>query len=168
MDELQRITTQFVPVEDRIRLAGEGAVGNTHVLWLTRRLADRLMPVLLRWLEERMPTQDSWQAGLMQSFAQQAASVALMPQVPVHGDVSSTSWLVAEVDIVRGERQLELCCKGAAGEQVSLVLESQPLRQWPGIIHKAYRQAEWPLAVWPQWLVESGGPMALAPLGTMH
>ncbi len=169
MDELQRITTQFVPAEDRIRLAGEGVGGNAQVLWLTRRLADRLMPVLLCWLEERMPAQDAWQAGLMQSFAQQqAASAALMPQVPVCGDALSASWLVVEMDIVRGVNQLELRCKGAMGEQASFVLESQSLRQWLSIIHEAYRQAEWPLAVWSQWLIVSGDAMALAPVGTMH
>ena len=42
MAELQRFTTEYVEIEDRIRLAGETAPGHTVVLWLTQRLLARL------------------------------------------------------------------------------------------------------------------------------
>lgn len=53
MAELQRFTTEYVEIEDRIRLAGETAPGHTVVLWLTQRLLARLLPHLLQWLEQQ-------------------------------------------------------------------------------------------------------------------
>lgn len=168
MGELQRITTQFVAGEDRLRLAGEGGIGDARVLWLTRRLVDRLVPVLVRWLEEQAPVQDAWQGALLQSFAQQAASASLVPQAPVLGAPNSVSWLVIEVDIARGARQIGLRFKSAAGEQASLSMEAQPLRQWLGILYTAYQQAEWPLALWPQWLREAGEQIATPVRSMVH
>ena len=55
MAELQRITTEFVDAEDRIRLAGEDAAGEAVVLWLTQRLLNRLVAHLCDWLEQRIP-----------------------------------------------------------------------------------------------------------------
>lgn len=41
-DTLQRITTEYIEAEDRIRLAGE-AGEKTMVLWLTQRFLNRLI-----------------------------------------------------------------------------------------------------------------------------
>lgn len=43
MPDLQRITTQYIEVEDRLRLTGELAPGEVVVLWLTQRLMHRLI-----------------------------------------------------------------------------------------------------------------------------
>lgn len=165
---LQRVTTRFVPAEDRICLAGAGAGGDVRVLWLTRRLLDRLVPVLVRWLEERTSVRDVWQAEVVQSFAQQAASAALVPQAPVSDEAASAIWLVVEVDIVRGEGQLDLRFKGAGGEQESLSLLPQALRQWLGILYAAYLRADWPRGVWPQWLREAGDQAATPAVSVVH
>ncbi len=43
---LQRITTEYVELEDRILLAGELGNREAVVVWLTQRLLQRLVPVL--------------------------------------------------------------------------------------------------------------------------
>ena len=48
---LTRITTRYVALEDRIRLAGEVEGAGMVSIWLTRRLLQRLLPKLLRGLE---------------------------------------------------------------------------------------------------------------------
>ncbi len=168
MSELRRITTFFVPAEDRIRLAGELAEGDIQVLWLTRRLTERLVPVLVGWLEECTPVRDAWQGTVMQSFAQQMASTTLAPQAPVAGEAASSRWLVSAVDIRRGEQQLALRFKGTAGEQANLSLAPWPLRQWLCILYMAYRQADWPVTVWPQWLCEAIGSNVAQTAEVMH
>ena len=74
MPTFERITTQYIDFEDRIRLAGE--VGNAApvVIWLTRRLLQRLLPALLQWLERQGA--DKQRAEVLQSFAQQAARLS--------------------------------------------------------------------------------------------
>ena len=50
--ELQRLTTEYVDAEDRMRLTGEIRPGETLVLWLSQRLLMRLLPHLFLWLEK--------------------------------------------------------------------------------------------------------------------
>lgn len=160
MAELQRITTQFVDAEDRIRLAGEDAAADAVVLWLTQRLLNRLVAHLCAWLEQRIPVDThryaaAAQAEVIQSFAQQAALAALEPQPPVQskGQQSST-WLVHSVDIASGDQGVMLTFKAAAvgSPCATLTLQDQPLRQWLNILHDQYQKAEWPLTVWPEWM----------------
>ena len=54
MATLQRITTEYIDQEDRIRLTGELAHGATVVLWITQRLLNRLIPHLTAWLSRQI------------------------------------------------------------------------------------------------------------------
>ena len=159
MTELQRITTEYIDAEDRMRLAGEDAAGDAVVLWLTQRLLNRLVAHLCTWLEQRIPvdTHDyaaAAQAEVIQSFAQQAALAALEPQTPVQSKVQSSTWLVHSVDIASGDQGVMLTFKDAeaGGSFATLTLQDQPLRQWLTILHDQYQKAEWPLTVWPEWM----------------
>lgn len=156
---LLRITTQYIDVEDRVRLAGEAAPGaEAQVIWLTQRVFQRLLPVLLKWLEGQGA--DTVRAEVLHSFAQQAARADLAPQAPVRADAGSAAWLAVSVDIAKSERSVSLTFRGGDAQHASLTLETKPLRQWLGIVHDAYLKAEWPLDVWPVWIRESLRPQA--------
>lgn len=156
MAELQRITTEYVDVEDRIRVAGEVSGGAPVLLWLTQRLLQRLLPVLLQGLEGQGA--DTLNAEVLHGFAQQAARAELLPEPPVQAGQTSMAWLVLSVDITQSPDAVRLSFKGAHDHQVSLTMASKPLRQWLGILCDAYRKAGWSLQVWPPWLQESGEP----------
>lgn len=166
MNELQRITTEYVDAEDRIRLAGEvGGSADAQVLWLTQRLMQRLLPHLLGWLEQQVSaapvSADQHQA--LQGFVQQAAKAELQPQAPVQASERSKQWLVTAVDIASSAQRITLTFKGLEPDaQVRLTLADQPLRQWLAIVHERYRQAGWPLDLWPQWML--GGTLVGTPL----
>lgn len=177
MTELQRITTQYIETEDRIRLAGEDAAGNAVVLWLTQRLLNRLLPHVCAWLERQTPVADSHnygaavQAEIMQSFAQQAAVAALEPQSPVHSSAQSRSWLVHSVDVTTSDQALMLTFKdtdAAAGEPATLTLADLPLRQWLTILHDQYATAQWPLTLWPQWALDAKSSTRQAVPAVLH
>jgi len=151
---LERITTEYIDTEDRIRISGE--VGNDVpvVIWLTQRLLQRLLPILLQWLENQNP--DMPHAEILHGFAQQAAKAELIPQAPVLADADSMAWLAQSVDINQLEHTVTLTFYGADGQDpVSLMLAVTPLRQWLSIVCEAYLKAEWPIDVWPGWLQES-------------
>ena len=86
--ELQRITTTYVDVEDRLRLTGVLANGTVVQLWLTQRLLGRLVPPLTSWLvrnallgaEHALPG------------AAPAAKVALADQEMVQGFAQQSAW----------------------------------------------------------------------------
>ena len=145
---LQRVTTQYVVNEDRIRLSGETAEGETLVLWLTQRMLGVLIPRLIDWLEQ--------QGGdvLLQEFAQQAAEAALEAEPPVAAQ--TLGGCVTSIDIATGPDGVLLVFKtegDALG--VSLALLNAPLRQWLGIVRSQYVIGGWPTAVWPAWMDET-------------
>jgi len=170
MIHLQRITTEYVDTEDRIRLSGEVEENVSIVLWLTQRLLAQLITHLLGLIEKQsldMATTDSANpapaSSLMQGFAQQAAQAELAPEVPVQAADSAQSWLVLEVDFsLSPEGALVLVFKRDAGTaalqkdaaKATLKVEAKQLRQWLGIVHAQWQQAGWPLTFWPTWMDE--------------
>lgn len=159
MSELQRFTTEYVDMEDRIRLSGETAPGEAEVLWLTRRLVGRLVPHLCAWLERQGSTavalEDRGVDDVLQGFALQAALQSLTPQAPVRPDEARRHWVVQAVDVAAGEETLRLVLRGVECEQVSMSLQPEALRQWLGILHAQCCVGEWSLDAWPSWLSAS-------------
>ena len=166
---LQRITTEYIDLEDRVRLAGETADGERVVLWLTRRLLDRLLPHLLGWLEKRhVPTTSRLYEEARQGFAQEAARAGLKPEPAVSTSAANRGWLVTAVDVNADDQRVLLNFKGQAEvDQIWLVVEEAPLRQWLGIIHALYIGASWPLSLWPAWMSTPDKP-AEQPQRLMH
>lgn len=160
MRQLQRVTTEYVDSEDRIRISGACADGALVQLWLTRRLVDRLLPMVLRWLGSDA---GDTRGAIMQEFEQQAARDAMAPLPAVQAQDDS-SMLVQAVDVSGGDSALGLAFRSSIKPDDSpvyqIVLERQPLRQWLSIVHDQYRKAEWPLDVWPAWIVSAGEPIA--------
>jgi len=154
MAELQRITTHYSETQDRIRLAGELGGGEASVvLWLSQRLVQRLLPILLHGVTGR--DNDAPYSEMLHSFAQQSARAALTPEPPVRADQAETEWLVHSVVVNHFVEAMRLTFKGADDQQATLTLAVQPLRQWLNILYDAFAKAGWPLDQWPQWIQES-------------
>jgi len=173
MSTLHRITTEYVECEDRVRLTGELASGDTLVLWLTQRLVNRVVPHLTAWLDRQvasasvMPSVQAVHQNVMQGFAQQAARAQLAPEPPVRGAASQAGWRVDVVNIAQSEDTVVLTFKGETEASATLTLASQPLRQWLGIVYEQYQRGEWPTTVWPGWM-EAGRPQAAPGAMALH
>jgi hypothetical protein len=167
MVDLQRITTEYIDSEDRIRLCGESAPNTTVVLWLTQRLLNRLVPHLLGWLEQQTGVSggvaSDVRADVMNSFAQQAALASMEQQAPVQAHSPQSAWLVQSVDVTVNPQLVRLTFKGSdAGQQstdleAAVAMQALPLRQWLSILHEQCRLAGWVStdaanAVWPEWV----------------
>lgn len=157
MPALQKITTTYSDTEDRIRVAGADGAGDAVVLWLTRRLADRLVRQLVAWLEEEDGGALAALApDLQQSWAQEAAARRLEPSAPVHAKGDAPALLVVSVDLSRDRGRYLLAFRTAAGDDAPfLAFSSTELRQWLGIVHHLYRAADWPRDAWPAWMAET-------------
>lgn len=161
MSSLQRITTEYVEIEDRLRLVGELVNGATVVLWLTQRLVNRLLPHLISWLDQQLTLATSIapvQAAhhdIVQSFVQHAARAQLALEPPVLAAASQAGWRVDAVDIAQGEDALVLTFKGEAQVSATLTLAAQPLRQWLGIVYEQCLRGVWSTTVWPAWMEQA-------------
>ncbi|WP_153110544.1 hypothetical protein [Propionivibrio limicola] len=155
--QLQRITSEYIAAEDRIRLTGETNQGQTVALWLTQRLLGRLMPHLLGWLEQQ--TGGRLDAEIRQDFAQQAAIASLTPQPPVPPHAQNRSCLVQEVNINATPQNVRLTFRSAGGGDHAmpafLVLSPLPLRQWLDVLYRLYRTAGWAADFWPDWMAQA-------------
>jgi hypothetical protein len=151
--ELQRLTTEYVDTEDRLRLTGEIRPGETTVLWLSQRLLLRLLPPLFLWLEKQ--SVDGLPLDIAQGFAQQAAQANLSPEAPVARAAQSQEWLVEAVDLSPKEDILTLQFRAQPPKAVTLSMSAQALRQWLNILHTLWGLAEWPIGIWPQWMADS-------------
>jgi len=155
MKLLQRITTEYVDAEDRMRLSGETEDGETVTLWLTRRLLKRLVAHLCDWLEQETGAGDRLHSGLMNGFAQQAAAASLASQPPVRVADGAACSLVDSVDVTAGGNGVRLTFRRAGDESGGLILQPLQLRQWLSILHAQYDKADWPEADWPEWVTEN-------------
>jgi hypothetical protein len=173
MNILQRFTTEYVELEDRIRLTGELVTGDTVVLWLTQRLMNRLVPHLAAWLARQLapasgiPSVQAAHQEVVQGFAQQAAQAKLAPEAPVQASSPGAVWRADSVDIAEREGAVVLTFKGNAGGQATLLLAGQLLRQWLGIVFEQYLRGEWPTTIWPGWM-EAARPQAIAGARVLH
>lgn len=149
---IRRITQVYDPTEDRMRLTMADADEKIARLWLTQRLAHRLVHSLTGWLDEDVERMEGFQrAQFMQAWEQAAAQAQFSGGEPVADDVVHESGLLHSVDISHGAEFYAMTFKWGKGESAMLQFNAIELRQWLGILHHLYQQAEWPMAIWPVW-----------------
>lgn len=149
--ELLRITTEYVAIEDRLRLTGAIADDQTVVLWLTQKLLNLLIPQLTGWLEQ----QGGAGGEALQEFAQQAAEASLPLEAAVQSAAPETTALVVTVDIATHAEGAVLIFKTEDNTPLaSLPLIFEALRQWLGIVRNQYLIGGWPTTAWPTWMDE--------------
>lgn len=157
--ELQKITTEYSQTEDRIKLTGVAEGGRQVAIWLTLRLMQRLVPVLVKQLkvEEVVKPSSSPRSAarqsLVQSFAQQSARAALAPQQPVVQNEGTAVWLAQGVEVNVNASRVLMTFTCGNGKAAKIPMSNKVLRQWLGIVFDKYRAAEWPIDVWPEWVV---------------
>lgn len=153
---LERITCEYIDVEDRIRLSGEVALASPVVIWLTQRILKRLIPALTPLLADNRT--DPQHAEIMQVFAQQAARAEFKPQAPVQAQSASTVWVASSIDFATTAQAVTLTFRSLEGQAACFVLAALPLRQWLEILHRLFVTGEWPQDVWPEWIKNSERP----------
>jgi hypothetical protein len=157
MPALQKITTSYSDNEDRLCVAGQDGAGDAVVLWLTQRLANRLVRQFVAWLEDADDGRLAALApDLRHSWAQEAAARQLEPSAPVRADRAAPALLVTSVDLVREDgRYLMSFHRQGEADITTLTFSTTELRQWLGIVHHLYQAADWPRHAWPAWMEET-------------
>lgn len=160
---LRQMRVRFVQEEDRIFLHGETRDGDAHAVWLTQRLARRLVPVLLDWLyrsqgsmslDEPVRTRapaavvDASPASAARVTAQAAQGVAGAATTPAPLLQAAVPWVAHSAQLVgrRARVVLTLTQGGQAG--VCMPLTAPAMRQCLRALRHAWREAEWPGDVW--------------------
>jgi hypothetical protein len=159
---LQRLTTEYIESEDRIRITGEVENGPPVVIWMTHRLFSRLVPAILQWLEKQTASTSSVAASrsgeseLLQSFAQEAAVAALKPQPSVSANTNAVSWVVQSLDLQGSNTHLRITFLSQPDHSAFVMLTPTQIRQWLSIVYFAWMRAQWAPQLWPDWIKGDG------------
>ena len=152
------ITTEYVEAEDRIRLAVADAAGATRVLWLTRRIAERLVPALIKGLKIESDAQEAQPFAVQavqaaQVYAQLEARILKKPGAPVVVAAQDAQGLVHELKVRTakgGVRVIQFHC--LEQEPAELVLKPAEMRLWLEALQMGFVKGQWRLDIWPKWL----------------
>ena len=161
MSSLKRITTEYIELEDRVRLAGLTGDDQTVSIWLTMRLLKRLINHCLNLLDtntpelKTAPTQSEQSRENMKNFLQQSAEQQIVEEKEVKVTDNSPNYLVVEIDVKNSNNGIVLIFKGKFRPDYAVHLNNQQLRQWLGMLHMIWQKAEWPNLVWPDWMSSS-------------
>ena len=168
---VRRFTTEYVIPEDRIRIALERQDDTLAILWLTRRLATRLVPQVVKVLGTLPQLQGTGVVERPSDNAQRQNQMEalgkLEQQAPVLGGElpdNIEAHLITGLG-VRMTRALMLL-DFKVGEEVVQILPfpEDAIRQWLGMLHLNFRKAQWNEDIWPAWITAKGwdqGPDAL-------
>jgi hypothetical protein len=167
---IKTVTTFYSQDEDRLCLAAVDEGGQQRVLWLTRRLAERLVPALTQGMlaavtgmeepacgggpvppaAEAAPQEVKDQAA--QVYAQLEARLSHKQVAPVQPGPQTPQGLVHEITLKSGEglRGLEFHCRGMT--PCELFFNDRELRQWLHLVRSCFHAAQWREDIWPTWL----------------
>lgn len=145
-DILQRITSEFVEREDRLRVRGALADGQVAVLWLTQRLLNRALPPLIEWLDKQ-PSPELAAAG--------QAPAGGAPSAPVVERGGELHHLIDQLDLGFGNSGVRLTFSSTTSGTLepvgAMILGAAALGQWLEILLRQYRKGQWPETAWGDW-----------------
>jgi hypothetical protein len=152
MIRFDRFTTDYDPVEDRMRLAGEAANGDCATLWINLRMLRLLVPALCQWIERQPVSHAATKAPEVQQFHQAAADFARDHAIAPVPPLQSTS-LVTSVDYTDLGQAIRLTFKSLDGSALAVLdFTESALRQWLSIVRDVHLAADWPTGALPVWL----------------
>lgn len=154
--QLSKITFDYVPREDRLLARVQAADGERSALWLTRRLALRLVQALCAHLEKIASTQSPQHADLLQSFRHQAAVASNRPGAPVPDIDSNDAFLLDTIELQLDTEHAHLTLMLATAPS-RLSLSQEQVWRLLQILLDMFRRAEWPVDAWPAWMRDPQG-----------
>lgn len=154
--DVKRATTEYIADEDRMRISGEVENAAPVAIWLTQRLALRLLPLLLEWLDKQ--TAAPLRREVIHDFAQQAARADIERQPPVNAGAAREAVLARSVNVAPGAERITLVFMADESTGARLSMTVKELRQWLSILHGVWTSAMWPSAPWPDWIQSEAKP----------
>jgi hypothetical protein len=150
MLEFEKITMAYSEDEDRISISAVLRDGGTARIWLTQRMANRLIPALINAIKPRH--KDPAYVDIIAGVSLTKAIARQEPQAPVSAKEPGHEWLVSKIDLQMPTSGAVVIFYGTAGQSARIGFNFDLLRQWLSILQRVYAAAEWRGADWPDWM----------------
>ena len=150
---IQTFTARYDPVEDRLRLDAVDAAGGKQAIFLTRRLVDRVIPVLVSHLEGKTPegVPADLAQGMSQSRARQARQTGEATPA-VAADTETPTWLCRTIHFQKADHGLNVIFTDDARINAVMPMVEANLRAVLDIFLELYTKAGWPTEPFPEWM----------------
>ena len=151
--QIKTFTGRYIPVEDRLRLDAVDLDGNTQSLFMTRRLVDRIIPVMVEHLEGQTP--EGMPSDLVQEMqqdkARQVHAEGVM-EAPVEVAPEIVPWLCRTVHLTKTGSSLVVVFTDDTHVEAHMPMTAENLRVVLDIFKTLYTAAEWSLQAFPDWM----------------
>ena len=141
---LTRLTLDYSPDEDRMKLSGLTQNGALVVAWLSLRLLGRLVPHLLNRYEVIAASMQSSIPSLQLSNSQEVSGSAAKPVLPEN---DTPSFLVGAADVTQAANAIVMTLRGP-GDSVQFAIPKLKMAHWLSGLKNLYQVAGWPMNVW--------------------
>lgn len=151
--QIKTFTGRYIPVEDRLRLDAVDVDGNKQSLFMTRRLVDRIIPVMVEHLEGQTP--EGMPSDLVQEMQQDRARqvhVAGGFEAPVHVEPECASLLCRTVHLTKTGSSLVVVFTDDTHIEAKMLMTAENLRVVLDIFKTLYTCAEWGIEAFPGWI----------------
>ena len=150
---IKTFTGRYIPVEDRLRLDAVDTDGNKQSLFMTRRLVDRIIPVMVEHLEGQTP--EGMPSDLVQEMQQDKARQFHSEggsEAPVAVEPEFVPWLCRTVHLTKTGSSLSVVFTDDTHIEAHMPMSAENLRVVLDIFRTLYTSAEWGLQAFPDWM----------------
>ena len=151
MLNLNKVTLQYSPHEDRILMSGEHDGGDPVAFLLTMRMSRSIVGMLCTHLDRITPEKPVLGRDMQMACRQRDAEWQRQPAEPVRCDKGMQMFLPEKIDFSCSSGMAALIFP-AGNEQAMLKMSLTELRQLLSLLHGLFLAASWPMEVWPEWL----------------
>ncbi len=171
---LDKLTLDYSAAEDRLLGRVQAVDGKHSAVWLTQRLARRLVRMLCDHLRKSAGTDLTAPSGRttdgkgpanrehLLSFRHQAAMMKREPAPPVPDVDAGDAPLLEEIRAQLSRHRILLTLELTDGP-ATLALTQDHAWQLLQILLNLFRRAEWPLDAWPGWMRKGEADAASGP-----
>ena len=149
---MQGFTARYDPMEDGIFLNAVDAKGSKQAIYVTRRLMDQMIPIVVQHLEEKTPKGIA--TDIVQSMTQEKSRQARQfaaKVTPVDDSLDMPRWLCSTVQIAKQPAGLTISFCSVGTAQAMIALADADLRTTLDIFLSCYRRGNWDHKIFPSW-----------------
>ena len=151
--QIKTFTGRYIPIEDRLRLDAVNEQGNRQSLFMTRRLTDKIIPVMVEHLEAQTP--EGMPSDLVQEMQQDKSRLVRAEagsETSVEIDPETVPWLCKTVHLTKTGTGLVIIFTDDNSIEASMPMSNDNLRVVLDIFQTLYTSAEWGQEAFPDWM----------------
>ena len=152
MFTIETFTAQADLAEDRIRLDAIGPEGETQSIFLTRRLADRMVPLLVDQAEQQAVPGVPKEIALAMNQQHLRMEREENPIAPVEPKQGSSRWLCQTIHLGENQDQVVWTLTDDGDNTAMMGLPGDGVRNVLEVLLIVYQGLEWTVQAFPAWM----------------